>query len=151
MPRGPVRMVNRNCEKCGSLFTVEHFSKKRFCNRACSAAMCWNRQHHMSNTPEHNAWCDMRKRCTDTGHHAYHLYGGRGITFCERWNKFENFYADMGPRPEGLTLDRIRVNENYEPGNCRWATRQVQAQNRRPWSEWTFRDRDITKYPQGAE
>jgi hypothetical protein len=77
------------------------------------------------------SWKAMRERCEPTyREHAY--YADRGITVCERWAAFENFIADMGERPDGMTLDRYPNNDgNYEPGNCRWATPKQQARNRR--------------------
>jgi hypothetical protein len=71
----------------------------------------------------------MWTRCTNPNVKSYKDYGGRGITICLRWEQFENFLADMGERPTGLTLDRKNVNGNYEPSNCRWATRKEQAMN----------------------
>jgi hypothetical protein len=74
----------------------------------------------------------MRMRCTNPNNDHYNDYGGRGITVCERWDSFANFLADMGPRPDGKTLDRYpNPDGNYELSNCRWATRKEQQQNRR--------------------
>lgn len=73
----------------------------------------------------------MKQRCLNPNDAAYRWYGGRGITVCDRWLKFENFFADLGVRPDGLSLERINNNGNYEPGNCVWATPKTQAANRR--------------------
>ena len=75
----------------------------------------------------------MRARCFDPRHTSYKNYGARGIRVCERWlNSFSAFYQDMGPRHEGCSLDRINVNNDYRPDNCRWADAKQQRQNRRP-------------------
>lgn len=83
-------------------------------------------------SPEWEKWSHAKQRCANPKGERYSSYGGRGIRMCDEWaNSFENFLRDMGPCPSGYELDRIDVNGNYEPGNCRWVTSTVQANNKR--------------------
>lgn len=110
------------------------------------------REHHgRTHTRAYNAWRAMRQRCFDPGCPAYADYGARGITVCAEWVRFTAFYADMGDPPGGTSLDRVDNSLGYGPKNCRWATPQEQARNKRnnvlitigeetlPLSEWADR------------
>lgn len=89
-----------------------------------------NRTHGMTGTPLYNVWHSMIQRCTEPTHHAWSRYGGRGISVCSRWRKFENFHADMAPAyRKGLVLDRVDNNGSYCPENCRWTTWRESARN----------------------
>ena len=87
--------------------------------------------HGMTKTRTFKSWDSMKQRCLNPNAPDYHRYGGRGITICQRWlDSFINFLEDMGERPENLSIDRINVNGNYNPLNCRWATRSLQQRNK---------------------
>jgi hypothetical protein len=92
-----------------------------------------NYRHGGRYSPEYWPWQALKDRCVNKNRGDFQSYGGRGITVCERWrDSFENFFADMGPRPSPKhSVDRIDVNGNYEPGNCRWASISEQSRNKR--------------------
>lgn len=129
------RFVTWKCMcDCGRIVSVTSYNLRKGIATSCG---CYARDlktnHSMSRTPEYKAWISMRYRCFSISSHAWCDYGGRGITVCERWLNFENFYVDMGPRPSpDHSLDRIDNDGNYEPDNCRWSTSEEQNSNRRP-------------------
>ncbi len=123
------------CE-CGKIVLVVGadmaFGRSQSCGcRQRDMTLTRNLKHGQSGTPEYQAWWNMIHRCTSPDNEWFDDYGGRGIAVCESWlASFEAFFADMGNRPSDKhSLDRINVNGNYEPSNCRWATKSQQCRN----------------------
>ena len=123
---------------CGVTKAILNHSLKR---KRCPTASCGCLQkelvrtrmetHGKTKSRAYQTWKTMIQRCTNPSRQRYSIYGGRGITVCERWTKFENFYEDMGERPIGFQIERKNTNGNYEPGNCCWASRCVNMRNTR--------------------
>lgn len=124
---GTEKRVKQQAFKSGAVVSCGCFQKEV----AASIGRKTGTKHGMYGTPTYNCWASMWERCTTPTQGSYRYYGGRGITVCERWSDFSNFFADMGEKPLGLTLDRKDPNGNYEPGNCRWATWTEQRLNQR--------------------
>lgn len=121
---------------CGNEITVRGSSLNEKNTQSCG---CFHKErlisdatkHGLAKKPFNNCWYGMMSRCNNPKNAAYRFYGKKGIRVCERWHTFENFMQDMLPTwKEGLTLERNKVHEGYNPENCRWATRAEQAINK---------------------
>lgn len=130
---------------CGEYYLVPTMSFVSGLTKSCG---CFHREsskqrasirklalkHGYTNTSIYTSWEGMKQRCLNPKNQRYEYYGGRGITICDRWSGkhgFENFLEDMGPKPEGLSIDRKDNDGNYEPGNCKWSTQKEQVNNSR--------------------
>lgn len=138
---GNIRLVVARClrsghtKSCGCLNSEKLRESKKIHGYASR-----NQVGGHGETNEYNIWVGMNKRCYNKKTKIYKDYGGRGIEVCERWrHDFESFYKDMGDRPSKYhSIDRVDVNGNYEPSNCRWATRIEQARNTRVYKNSKF-------------
>lgn len=139
-------MPNLTCQVCGASYYRQPclVAKSKYCSRACYHQAQANPdapKHH----PLYNTWIQMQHRCKNPKSISFPHYGALGITVCERWqNDFWAFAKDMGDRPEGMTLDRIKGDGNYEPSNCRWADEETQNNNRRNNHFLTWQERTQT-------
>ncbi len=127
-PVRPYHLKSGRVRSCGCLLNEVLHSAEHA--EFCAEIAKLPRSHGLSQTPVYAVWRAMIQRCTSPKAHDWRWYGAKGVTVCDRWLSFANFYVDMG-EPNGLTLDRIDPFGNYEPENCRWTTWETQRANTR--------------------
>jgi len=133
--RGAIRWLCR-CD-CGEQRLVRGDGLRKGISTSCGCVrreefIKRNTKHGMTGTRAYICWQSLKQRCNNPNHRWYSEYGGRGIRVCSRWQtSFENFYADVGDPPEGMSIDRIYNHGDYEKRNCKWATSSQQRRNQR--------------------
>lgn len=135
---------------CGKEFVAPAYSLRNNHTKSCGCLHTDRLRdrittHGQSRSPLYRVWIAMVRRCHCPNDNGFQYYGGRGIEVCKEWREsVEQFFADMGPRPAGSSIDRINNDGHYEPGNCRWATTKEQSRNRRNNRFLTIRGRTLT-------
>lgn len=131
---------------CGNFKNVQGGALKNGRSKSCGCIQKESAtKHGMEGTKTYNAWASMKSRCNNQKNKFFSHYGGRGITYCKEWEKFEQFLSDMGEAPEGMSLDRINNELGYGPSNCRWTTPKEQRRNTRATTFLEFRG--LSKVP----